>query len=233
MGSLAVEGPVIGWVSDHRKHHAHADEEGDPHSPHVDHDGETPGPLRGLWHAHVGWLFNHATAVDAAEVRAGPRRGPRHALHPQALPALGDARPAGPGGHRLARRRQPEERDHGLLLGRPDPGLHRPPHDLLDQLDLPLLRAAPLRDRRQVDERLLARRADLRRVLAPQPPRLPALGDARPALVGGRPRRPGDPRDEARRPRLERGADLARAPGAAEAPGRAEAAPDGARPRAS
>ncbi|MET0836591.1 MAG: acyl-CoA desaturase, partial [Thermoleophilaceae bacterium] len=29
-GSMAVEGPVIGWVSDHRKHHAHADEEGDP-----------------------------------------------------------------------------------------------------------------------------------------------------------------------------------------------------------
>jgi stearoyl-CoA desaturase (Delta-9 desaturase) len=65
LGSLAVEGPVIGWVSDHRKHHAHADEEGDPHSPHIDHHGETPGPLRGLWHAHVGWLFNHATAVDA------------------------------------------------------------------------------------------------------------------------------------------------------------------------
>ena len=65
LGSLAVEGPVIGWVSDHRKHHAHADEEGDPHSPHVDHDGDTPGPLRGLYHAHMGWLFNHATAVDA------------------------------------------------------------------------------------------------------------------------------------------------------------------------
>jgi len=56
---------VIGWVSDHRKHHAHADEEGDPHSPHVGHDGETPSALGGLWHAHVGWLFNHATAVDA------------------------------------------------------------------------------------------------------------------------------------------------------------------------
>ena len=65
VGSLAVEGPVIGWVSDHRKHHAHADEEGDPHSPHVDHHGETPGPLRGLYHAHIGWLFDHSTAVDA------------------------------------------------------------------------------------------------------------------------------------------------------------------------
>jgi stearoyl-CoA desaturase (Delta-9 desaturase) len=64
LGALAVEGPVIGWVSDHRKHHAHADEEGDPHSPHVDHDGETPGALRGLWHAHVGWLFDHVTAEE-------------------------------------------------------------------------------------------------------------------------------------------------------------------------
>jgi stearoyl-CoA desaturase (Delta-9 desaturase) len=65
MGSLAVEGPVIGWVTDHRRHHAHSDEEGDPHSPHVDPHGETPGPLRGLWHAHLGWLFDHPTAEGA------------------------------------------------------------------------------------------------------------------------------------------------------------------------
>src|SRR5919106_5121102 len=65
LGSMSVQGPVIAWVADHRKHHAHADEEGDPHSPHVDHDGDTPGPLRGLYHAHIGWLFHHATAVDA------------------------------------------------------------------------------------------------------------------------------------------------------------------------
>jgi stearoyl-CoA desaturase (Delta-9 desaturase) len=59
LGSMAVQGPVIGWVGDHRKHHAHADEEGDPHSPHVGH-GDGPGAvLRGLWHAHVGWLLEH------------------------------------------------------------------------------------------------------------------------------------------------------------------------------
>jgi stearoyl-CoA desaturase (delta-9 desaturase) len=59
LGSMAVQGPVIGWVADHRKHHAHTDEEGDPHSPHV---GEGSG-LRGLYHAHVGWLFeDHGTA---------------------------------------------------------------------------------------------------------------------------------------------------------------------------
>jgi stearoyl-CoA desaturase (Delta-9 desaturase) len=54
LGSAAIEGPVISWVADHRKHHAFSDEEGDPHSPHVDHGG-----LRGLFHAHMGWLFVH------------------------------------------------------------------------------------------------------------------------------------------------------------------------------
>jgi stearoyl-CoA desaturase (Delta-9 desaturase) len=59
MGSAAIEGPVIAWVADHRKHHAFADVEGDPHSPHVDHGHGVKGALRGLLHAHVGWLFIH------------------------------------------------------------------------------------------------------------------------------------------------------------------------------
>src|SRR5690242_2673210 len=54
LGSAAIEGPLISWVADHRKHHTFSDEDGDPHSPHVDHAG-----LRGLFHAHVGWLFIH------------------------------------------------------------------------------------------------------------------------------------------------------------------------------
>jgi len=59
MGSMAIEGPVTAWVADHRKHHAFADKEGDPHSPHVDHGGGVRGALKGLFHAHVGWLFIH------------------------------------------------------------------------------------------------------------------------------------------------------------------------------
>ncbi len=59
LGSAAIEGPVISWVSDHRKHHAFSDREGDPHSPHVDHGVGWRGALRGLAHAHVGWLFIH------------------------------------------------------------------------------------------------------------------------------------------------------------------------------
>jgi stearoyl-CoA desaturase (delta-9 desaturase) len=59
LGSAAIEGPVISWVADHRKHHTFSDEEGDPHSPHVGHGGGWRGTLRGLLHAHVGWLFVH------------------------------------------------------------------------------------------------------------------------------------------------------------------------------
>jgi stearoyl-CoA desaturase (delta-9 desaturase) len=59
LGSAAIEGPVISWVADHRKHHAFADREGDPHSPHVDHGHGVKGALKGLAHAHVGWLFIH------------------------------------------------------------------------------------------------------------------------------------------------------------------------------
>ena len=59
LGSAAIEGPVISWVADHRKHHAFSDQPGDPHSPHVDHGVGWRGALRGLVHAHMGWLFLH------------------------------------------------------------------------------------------------------------------------------------------------------------------------------
>jgi stearoyl-CoA desaturase (Delta-9 desaturase) len=59
VGSMAVQGPVMSWVADHRKHHAHTDKEGDPHSPHG-HGGGIRGSLAGLWYAHMGWLFDRA-----------------------------------------------------------------------------------------------------------------------------------------------------------------------------
>ena len=63
-GSMAVQGPVISWVADHRKHHAHTDEEGDPHSPHVSPDGGAKGVFSGLWHAHTGWLMSSQGRAD-------------------------------------------------------------------------------------------------------------------------------------------------------------------------
>jgi stearoyl-CoA desaturase (delta-9 desaturase) len=70
LGSAAIEGPIISWVADHRKHHAFSDMEGDPHSPHVDHGGGWRGALRGLLHAHMGWLFIHTHR--GARVRYAP-----------------------------------------------------------------------------------------------------------------------------------------------------------------
>jgi stearoyl-CoA desaturase (delta-9 desaturase) len=56
-GSLSVQGPVLHWVADHRRHHAFSDREGDPHSPW--NFGTSPAALvRGFWHAHMGWIFD-------------------------------------------------------------------------------------------------------------------------------------------------------------------------------
>jgi stearoyl-CoA desaturase (Delta-9 desaturase) len=55
LGSTAVEGSVIEWVATHRKHHRFSDADGDPHSPHLDHEPGWRGALKGLYHAHVGW----------------------------------------------------------------------------------------------------------------------------------------------------------------------------------
>jgi stearoyl-CoA desaturase (delta-9 desaturase) len=71
-GSMAVEGAVITWVADHRKHHAFADEEGDPHSPHVDREPGFKGALHGLWHAHVGWMLGSNTHGRASARRYAP-----------------------------------------------------------------------------------------------------------------------------------------------------------------
>jgi stearoyl-CoA desaturase (delta-9 desaturase) len=60
MGSLSVQGSVLDWVADHRKHHAHTDVEGDPHSPHVGHGSG----LRGLLYAHMGWLLETQGQAD-------------------------------------------------------------------------------------------------------------------------------------------------------------------------
>jgi stearoyl-CoA desaturase (delta-9 desaturase) len=56
LGSMAFEGGPISWVANHRRHHVFADTTDDPHSP-QHHGAGAGGQLRGLWHAHVGWLF--------------------------------------------------------------------------------------------------------------------------------------------------------------------------------
>jgi stearoyl-CoA desaturase (delta-9 desaturase) len=94
LGSMSIQGSVLDWVADHRKHHAHTDEEGDPHSPHVGHGTG----LSGLWHAHMGWLTETQGQADwkryATDLYEDPkmrtigRRFPLIALLSLLLPAL-------------------------------------------------------------------------------------------------------------------------------------------------
>ncbi|MEU7563235.1 acyl-CoA desaturase [Streptomyces eurythermus] len=95
-GSLAVQGPLITWVADHRKHHRYSDRDGDPHSPWR--YGHSPRALaKGMLYAHVGWLFEteHASprayAPDLVRDRAlmlVSRRFGLLVLASLALPAL-------------------------------------------------------------------------------------------------------------------------------------------------
>ncbi len=59
LGCMTMQGPIIQWVTDHRKHHALSDKPGDPHSPHVGHGDGFRGRVRGFAHAHVGWMFTN------------------------------------------------------------------------------------------------------------------------------------------------------------------------------
>jgi stearoyl-CoA desaturase (delta-9 desaturase) len=56
-GSMSVQNTLIKWVADHRRHHAHSDKEGDPHSPWR--FGTSPRAVgKGMVWAHLGWLFS-------------------------------------------------------------------------------------------------------------------------------------------------------------------------------
>jgi stearoyl-CoA desaturase (delta-9 desaturase) len=66
LGEMGVEGDVVTWVADHRKHHQFSDREGDPHSPHAEFGDGPVEALKGLWHAHTGWLFTSVGRADRA-----------------------------------------------------------------------------------------------------------------------------------------------------------------------
>ncbi len=96
-GGMAFEGGVVSWVATHRRHHAFSDRSGDPHSPYRYGHGTTWGQLRGLGHAHLGWLFVPETTPEghyAPDLRADPllrrldRAFPLLCLVSLALPTL-------------------------------------------------------------------------------------------------------------------------------------------------
>ena len=115
LGSLSVQGSVMDWVADHRKHHAHTDREGDPHSPHVGHGSGLAGSL-----ARPRRLAARDPGPGRLEaLRAGALRGSRDAPDRAPLPAAGRCLAAGPDGGRVraarvhARRRAAQ----GLVWG--------------------------------------------------------------------------------------------------------------------
>lgn len=63
-GAIAGQGPPLIWTAHHRRHHRVADKPGDPHSPYVDMPPGFKGLVRGLWHSHMGWLFNPKLTSD-------------------------------------------------------------------------------------------------------------------------------------------------------------------------
>ena len=126
------------------RHHAHADHDGDPHSPHGHGDG-FGGTLRGLWHAHLGWLFDHPPPQDADKhapdlvedrgMRAMHRLFGPFVIAGLAIPFLAGWGISGELGGRPDR----------AVLGGAGADLPGAPRDLFDQLDLPLLRPPALR----------------------------------------------------------------------------------------
>ncbi|MCX6397322.1 MAG: acyl-CoA desaturase [Propionibacteriales bacterium] len=62
-GSMAVQGPLVRWVADHRKHHKFSDRDGDPHSP-WKYGTSVRALAKGFWHAHMMWLFDSEQTVQ-------------------------------------------------------------------------------------------------------------------------------------------------------------------------
>ena len=208
LGSMSVQGAVVSWVADHRKHHAHTDVEGDPHSPHVGYDDGVRGVLAGLWHAHAGWLMSEQGRADWK--RYAPDlyedRGMRTigrgfvplALLSLALPALAGYLASGT----LAGAAT------GLLWG----GLVRIffVHHITWSVNsvCHFIGSRPVRDRRSLHQRVLAGAPLAGRVLAPQPPCLPPLRRPRPRTRAARPLCGDHRRHGEARPCLERDTNL-------------------------
>ena len=76
LGSMAVQGAVIHWVADHRKHHTFTDEPGDPHSPHTIGGSGWRRVARGIWHAHLGWLFARTDRASGRRYASDLREDP-------------------------------------------------------------------------------------------------------------------------------------------------------------
>ncbi len=189
-GGMAIEGPVVRWVADHRRHHAFSDRDGDPHSPWR--FGDSFGALtKGLLWAHVGWLFDpeqtDATRyapdliADRDVVRVSRLFWLQAMLSLLLPPLIGGLWSMSIAGA-LDR----------LLLGRAGAGVVASSRDLVGQLDLPRGWPAAVPQPRQVRQRVVARDLLDGRVMAQPAPRRPDLRAPRRASRAARLQRTGD-----------------------------------------
>ena len=213
-GSMAVQGPVMSWVADHRKHHAHTDQEGDPHSPHG-HGAGFKGAITGsgtrTWAGCSTAPARRSTSATRRDLHED--RGMRFINKTFLLwVLLGLLIPA------ADRLRASTGTLEGALTGALWGGAVR--IFLLHHVTWSINSVCHFFGSRRFDVEdhstnvFWLAAVHVRRVLAPQPPRVPALGHARAEEVGGRPDRVRDPRHAAAQAGVERGRDLARAPGA-------------------
>ena len=133
VGSMALQGPVITWVAEHRRHHAFADKEGDPHSPWL-FGTSAAAVVRGFWHSHFGWMFR-ARADQSRPLRPRPARRSRHRPDQSPVPRLdGAVSLLAPGRARRAAQLVLVGRADRLLLGRAGAGRRAAPRHVVGQL---------------------------------------------------------------------------------------------------
>ncbi|MGY3421681.1 hypothetical protein ACVWZW_002156 [Bradyrhizobium sp. F1.13.4] len=172
IATMAVQGSILKWVSNHRRHHLHSDKPGDVHSPYYDGDGNPYVTFaKGMMHAQGGWVWDQATTdagYYAKDILADPIAMffTRTRWYWYALSAV-----IIPGRDRLrVRRRAHDDRLHPVL--RPVPQLPHDHGDIAGQLGLPQrrpLRLPPLRSRRRHHQRVRDHDPHLRRRPAQQP----------------------------------------------------------------
>jgi stearoyl-CoA desaturase (delta-9 desaturase) len=68
LGSMSALGPLVAWVSTHRRHHQLSDRQGDPHSPNLNGPGFR-GRWKGIWYAQFGWMLSHPLPNPARYAR--------------------------------------------------------------------------------------------------------------------------------------------------------------------
>ena len=145
-GSMALEGPLLFWVSTHRRHHRFSDELGDPHSPNLSGAGLS-GKLKGLWYAHIPWMFSDQESrvtVFAPDVL----RDRRLYYYNRTYPVWALASLLLPAASRLRDRRHPRGGVLGLHLRRTGAGIHRQSGGLVRRVHQSHGRFAAVRDER-------------------------------------------------------------------------------------